>query len=396
VPSVFAWLDSDDDQRRRMLAVVELFKDEGTVDELGIGAIRDTIADVLFPGTSVLHTRARYLLFVPWLLRAAEGMTSTAAAVAELRRLEIRLIQSLLDGGETRGVIGRQAKERLKRTPSAAYWAAIRRFGIRAWDTTVEGHFRMALSAERARRAEPERDDVETASFRGATGLDPNLPAVPADLFTGTSFRLSAIEADFLRDHILATTDGSLLAWLLAHRETTAGDYIWLHPACDRFPAGLRELIEHGRRFHAVTRGAALLYNLMLAERRESAELSDRYAGELAEWQQELPETAALNGWDLDGFWAVLRHHNPRIREMTRVFVTRWVERVSQGVDVGEDDMLRELIRRRELQLKGGRARLVNASALDAWKGGSGLVPLDYRWGVARRLLGDILGAENG
>jgi hypothetical protein len=46
VSSVLAWLDSDDDQRRRMLAVVELFKDEGTVDELGIGAIRDTISDV--------------------------------------------------------------------------------------------------------------------------------------------------------------------------------------------------------------------------------------------------------------------------------------------------------------------------------------------------------------
>lgn len=379
-----------------MLAVVELFKDEGTVDELGIGAIRDTIADVLFPGTSVLHTRARYLLFVPWLLQYAQRMTRTAAAVVELRHLEIQLVYSLLAGGEIQGVIGRQAKERLKRMPSTAYWAAIHRFGIRTWDTTVEGHFRMALSADKTRRVEPERDDAAAVGVRRVTGLDPHLPPAPADLLTATRFRLSATEADFLRDRLLATTGGSLLAWLLTHRETTAGDYIWLHSAFHDFPADLRNLIDHGRRFHVLMRGAALLYNLMLAELRDSTELTDRYASELAVWQEELPETAALSGWDLGDFWAVLRSHNPRVGEPTRMFVTGWAERVSERVDVTADERLRDLIKRRELQLKGGRARLVNPSALDAWKGRSGLVPLDYRWGVARRLVGDILEAEDG
>lgn len=139
-----------------MLAVVELFKDEGTVDELGIGAIRDTIADALFPGTSVLHTRPRYLLFVPWLLGRAQRSTKDAsAAAAELRRLEVRLIHALLAGGETGSVIGSQAKDRLKRMPSAAYWAATARYGIRLWDTTIEGYFRKALAVDDHRRREP-------------------------------------------------------------------------------------------------------------------------------------------------------------------------------------------------------------------------------------------------
>ncbi len=51
--STFGWLDTDSEQRRRMLEVVDLFKEEGTVDELGIGSIRDALADSLFPGTSV-------------------------------------------------------------------------------------------------------------------------------------------------------------------------------------------------------------------------------------------------------------------------------------------------------------------------------------------------------
>lgn len=37
--STFGWLDTDNEQRRKMLEVVDLFKEEGTVDELRIGSI---------------------------------------------------------------------------------------------------------------------------------------------------------------------------------------------------------------------------------------------------------------------------------------------------------------------------------------------------------------------
>jgi hypothetical protein len=57
---------------------------------------------------------------------------------------------------------------------------------------------------------------------------------------------------------------------------------------------------------------------------------------------------------------------------------------------VADDPALRALVKEREIHLKRGRARLANPSALDAWRGGSGLVRLDYRWGVAQQLLGDI------
>jgi Family of unknown function (DUF6361) len=99
--SQFGWVDQDDKQRQAMLSVVELFKDEGAVDELGIGSIRDTLADALFPGTSVLLTRARYLLMIPWLLQqVADTSTQATEGVVRLRALEGRLIRSLLSGGE--------------------------------------------------------------------------------------------------------------------------------------------------------------------------------------------------------------------------------------------------------------------------------------------------------
>ena len=47
-----------------------LFQERESRDELGLGAIRDSIADHLFPGTSTIQTRLRYMLFIPWLFRA--------------------------------------------------------------------------------------------------------------------------------------------------------------------------------------------------------------------------------------------------------------------------------------------------------------------------------------
>ena len=52
MPSTFAWLDQSEEQRRRVLDVIDMFKEQGTVDELGLGTVRDALPDILFPGTS--------------------------------------------------------------------------------------------------------------------------------------------------------------------------------------------------------------------------------------------------------------------------------------------------------------------------------------------------------
>src|SRR5690554_4780714 len=128
--SSFGWLDNDDEQRQHMVGIVELFGEQGTIDELGIGSIRDTLANALFPGTSTLHTRLRYALFVPWLIQRAAN-SATAGQMAEaFRSHEVQLIESLLNAGETSGVFGSSARGELKRMPSVAYWSAINHWGI--------------------------------------------------------------------------------------------------------------------------------------------------------------------------------------------------------------------------------------------------------------------------
>ena len=116
--STFGWLDTDTEHHRRMLEVVDLLKEQGTIDELGIGSIRDALSDALFPGTNYVHTRLRYVLFIPWLLRRAAHKPTQPDT--EFRNLEYRMITSLLAGGEELGVIGNTAHKGSNACPAAS------------------------------------------------------------------------------------------------------------------------------------------------------------------------------------------------------------------------------------------------------------------------------------
>lgn len=63
--SLIAWLDASSEDQRRMREIVNLFSERESRDELGIGQVRDTLSDLLWPGTSTLFTRARYFVFIP-------------------------------------------------------------------------------------------------------------------------------------------------------------------------------------------------------------------------------------------------------------------------------------------------------------------------------------------
>src|SRR5438445_7286289 len=121
--TVFKWLDYSDHERRKALEVIDLFQEQDTRDELGIGAIRDSFADLLFPGTSTIQTRARYFLFAPWIYLILESRQTPSASIGlKARALETKLITCLSYSEDTSGVIGERAKETLQRLPSSIYW----------------------------------------------------------------------------------------------------------------------------------------------------------------------------------------------------------------------------------------------------------------------------------
>ena len=64
--SALTWIDHDPATRERTLRILSLFQKRDSREELGLVAIRDSFADRLFPGTSTIQTRLRYMFFVPW------------------------------------------------------------------------------------------------------------------------------------------------------------------------------------------------------------------------------------------------------------------------------------------------------------------------------------------
>lgn len=126
--STFTWLDYSEAERRKMLDVIDLFGEKTTRDELGLGGVRDAFADLLFPGTTTIQTRAKYFLLVPWTYLDLERKKVPSAKVQKRAwQEEISLVNQLADA---EGVIGKRAKETLKRLASSVYWQGLKAWGM--------------------------------------------------------------------------------------------------------------------------------------------------------------------------------------------------------------------------------------------------------------------------
>ena len=209
------------------------FEDSSTVDELGIGSVRDTFSNALFPGTSTLHTRVKYFLFVPWLINdVARHRWPVERALAELRGRETRLIGALLAGEESEGVIGRDARSTLKRMPSELYWASLGHVGVRRWRTSISGYFRNANQHAAPGRG-PRRSRTSAPNASGwPPSPDAGEPARHHVLRPGQ--RGGRVPQGRIAD----ATRGSLFAWLAVHHPASEAVWVWDHEARDDFPDG--------------------------------------------------------------------------------------------------------------------------------------------------------------
>src|SRR3954451_10069501 len=79
---------------------------DGVRDEIGFLIIHQRYADHFFPGTSVLHTRLRYALLIPWIF---ETLRQKRHAPRDFAQAYVDMEHDLtgrLKAGETDGVIG--------------------------------------------------------------------------------------------------------------------------------------------------------------------------------------------------------------------------------------------------------------------------------------------------
>ena len=101
----------------------------GVRDEIGFLLIHQRYADRFFPGTSVLHTRLRYVLFVPWMYETLRKGPPIKSANRTVEQAECKLAGRLLKAGD--GVIGLlKYPEPISQPPSVVYWTALGAWGL--------------------------------------------------------------------------------------------------------------------------------------------------------------------------------------------------------------------------------------------------------------------------
>ena len=393
--ATLTWLDLTASDRDRMRQVLDLFKEQGTVDEMGLGSLRDALSEALFPGTSTIQTRLRYTLFVPWIYRQLEARRVAASDVSvQLQKAELDLIGPLLENGRSLGVIGERSRGSLSRRPSSVYWTALVRWGLFMHERPQGWYHTHFTSLVRGRGAEAAADDPGIVQTR-QPNWHPRMPGPPATFPQEASFDLTHKEADFLQGRLEERCAGTLLAWLAREGSDAPADgCFWDDSAARHAPTDIRDKIELARRFSLHVEGMALLYNLLLAERFRAKhggddERIDDYRQEIAEWAA---REAVEDSHDPRALWSFAASRKVRVPGPQRLFVEAWSKRLADidPATLPDDLELRSLIETRERRLKGPRARLHNAARLLDWNGRVGVGRMDFRWHRVRRMLLDL------
>lgn len=395
------WIDFSKEDREKVLDVINLFQEEGAVDELGIGTIRDAFANYFFPGTSTVQTRAKYLLIVPYILKeASEGVYGNNYSQimkqidVEEKNCGLLFMQNCPDED---GIIGKRVlpKGWVSRKPSNIYWNGIRTLGI-IGDKSLSiqdyvslscyFHSQKVSNVSLGNRNDENSDLESDDEDAGDRVLLPhfNLPdTYKTDWRDGLVISLNEDEATFLRKQIIQSIPNTLFAYLLKN-DVDVERYVGFEPLFEELktnvPDKLKEMMSLACDFNRLVYLARIRYNLILSDFRNQEALSEwEFYKQSLEYMasvnlNEIYEKLLITNWNLKKFLGLLKE----------AFLS------------GDIDAADDWIKKREVDLKGSnRAKLNHVGDYDpqSWVGGRWL---DYRFANAKRIIKDIYEGEVG
>jgi len=410
--------------RSDVAKATELLKgnERGVRDEIGFLTLHQGFANRFFPGTSVLQTRLRYALFIPWQIQdlAEQRRGSSASAAVRLQRAERELVLRLRDGTKATedndgGVIGiRSENYQPAQPPSYVYWSALRLWGILqpvasgAWP----GRADILAGIDGAGPWQEEHDD-EASAFQNLSFFFA-LPERPPHWFkegaTGLrplEFKLRSNERKYLRDRltgvkridVLNAGEDSLLARLAA---TTKQSGPWKELAFDSevvkrlADAEDREALAVANAASSLTRIGRSIYAALVehvAQRHDKKQSDGQYTKILRTAVSEDSETAL--SCRLDEVTALIGPLDEKFYSALAATLD-WLKTGAKDVSV-----LWPSYRASEMARKGSRARLPNtahAAGLRAAWLSEAVRPaegLNYRWHRVSQLLDDLHGSHS-
>jgi hypothetical protein len=377
---------------------------QDTRDEIGFLLSHQGFADRFFPGTSVLHTRIRYALFVPWLYRwAARSKRRGSDLETVIGRLLIELAKRLKKmGGEPYGVIGGDKLGQLtSQPPDRVYWTALRTWGLLL--STVRSRSEALRRLQAGMRTAPIDDDggrLDDEATEVFVGLPPS-PATWEDWSSPLHFKLPRHESEFLcrKLGLLARPKDTALS-LLANL-ATAGDLFptlsaQLPRALDaRADTADKVALRVARDAAALAAIGRVVYGALVERLRERDGVSNdnTFREQLKAHFDSYGEAAGR--CDLEAMRSFLPDLGVHVRSV--------LHETQAFVHAGRPEEFASLLdcyRRAEVTRKTlGRARLIDvgpgAQRRAEWDPlRHNTTPLHYRWPVIREMLADLNGSS--
>lgn len=376
---------------------------QGTRDEIGFLLLHQGFADRFFPGTSVLHTRIRYALFVPWLYQRAARSLRGSDLDSAVRRLFIELaIRLKRYGGEPFGVIGGdKLGVQIAQSPDGVYWTALRTWGLLLPTVFSRSDaLRRLRSATRPKLQDDDGGALNDESAEVFVGL-PDWPDGWDKHDVPLHFQLPAPEREFLRRklrQVVRSRDPtpSLLASLVAARDSFEDTSPSLPRALNaRADPADRIALDVARDAASLAAIGRAVYGALVEELcvRDGASRPNAFRPQLAAHFEKYGEAAGH--CDLDSAEALVPDIPTHVRSVLR--------ETRSYVREGNPDAflrLRDCYQKAEILRKSTRrARLSDtesgAQRRREWNPDQhNTEPLHYRWHIVRAMLSDLNGSR--
>lgn len=241
---------------------------QGAIDELGLGRIRDTFSDLMFPGMSTLHRKSKYFVLLPALYDqlSKTNITDRKSIPSLIRQWEISMTISLLNyandnNQNTEGITGNSIGiDRLRQgqfvkiKPTSIYLSALKFFGLVddkmnltniIWQQSCKNHGALV----KVRRANTEEDPDDNDNTTGASSNFAYFPGYDFSKESSISLQLTSYEAQILRERIInkCFQDGkdNLYSYLLRNDSIDIkDDFYEMKGVVARFPDNLRKVYD--------------------------------------------------------------------------------------------------------------------------------------------------------
>jgi len=408
--SAVGWIDFSSEHREKVKTVIDLLGIPAVLDELGIGSIRDTFSDTLFPGISTIQTRAKYFLTIPRILRDYERLSLQVRrrrTLADYLRERENQVMACLERNHRQdpqdgiiGVLFVGKKGEVQRKPSSVYWNGLRTFGLVTTSLSLKEFTRKFADPDVA--LHDLIDSTEEAKGDDPDAVDDGGPVIHTaayddDWEESVTLHLSFNEANFLARQIETRVPQSLLGQILMDdeiRDTFVelpdewkfSEFCEGAPFVGRLTADLQRVLWAASDFWQLLKGAHIRYNVALQARHGTEERRAEFGEQWEAWRSEM-QRFHWDRWDTSFLWYLAKQHRRQIKPFTNLFVANWIAAVRGGADPASD--LDQLVATQERLNKGPRARLKDNAdeRVPQW---IGIDSLDYRYSQARRIIKDI------